>query len=46
MTIGLDPDTVFPRVGIQPGVNEMTIPELRAEADRRTARPACPLTTS
>lgn len=37
MTIGLDPDTVFPRVGVQPGINEMTIPELRAEADRRLA---------
>lgn len=37
MTIGLDPDTVFPRVGVQPGINEMTIPELRAEAERRRA---------
>jgi LPS export ABC transporter permease LptG/LPS export ABC transporter permease LptF len=35
MTIGLDPNTVFPRVGVQPGVNEMTIPELRVEAGRR-----------
>jgi LPS export ABC transporter permease LptG/LPS export ABC transporter permease LptF len=37
MTIGLDPDAVFPRVGVQPGINEMTIPELRAEAERRVA---------
>lgn len=35
MTIGLDPTTVFPRSGIQPGVNEMTIAELRTEASRR-----------
>jgi LPS export ABC transporter permease LptG/LPS export ABC transporter permease LptF len=35
MTLGLDPDSVFPRSGVQRGDNEMTIPELRAEADRR-----------
>jgi LPS export ABC transporter permease LptG/LPS export ABC transporter permease LptF len=35
MTLGLDPDSVFPRVGVQRGDNEMTIPQLRAEADRR-----------
>ncbi len=35
MTIGLDPETVFPRGGLQPGINEMTIPELRREADLR-----------
>jgi LPS export ABC transporter permease LptG/LPS export ABC transporter permease LptF len=35
MTLGMDPDTVFPRAGLQPGENEMTIPELRQEAQRR-----------
>jgi len=37
MTLGLDPETVFPRGGLQPGENEMTMPELRAEAARRVA---------
>jgi LPS export ABC transporter permease LptG/LPS export ABC transporter permease LptF len=37
MTIALDPDTVFPRVGVQPGVNEMTISELRQAAAERLA---------
>jgi len=35
MTLGLDPETVFPRAGLQPGENEMTIPQLREEAQRR-----------
>jgi LPS export ABC transporter permease LptG/LPS export ABC transporter permease LptF len=42
MTIGLDPDAVFPRVGVQPGVNEMTIPELREAAARRVASQLSP----
>lgn len=37
MLISLDPETVFPRSGLQPGVNEMSLAELREEADRRTA---------
>jgi LPS export ABC transporter permease LptG/LPS export ABC transporter permease LptF len=37
MTLGLDPETVFPRAGLQPGENEMTIQELRQEAERRAA---------
>jgi LPS export ABC transporter permease LptG/LPS export ABC transporter permease LptF len=37
MLISLDPETVFPRTGLQPGVNEMSLAELREEADRRIA---------
>ena len=32
--IGLDPDSVFPRVGPQRGYPELTIPDLQAEAQR------------
>ena len=32
--IGLDPDSVFPRVGPQRGYPELTIPELQVEAQR------------
>jgi LPS export ABC transporter permease LptG/LPS export ABC transporter permease LptF len=35
MTLGLDPDSVFPRTGLQKGDNEMTISDLRAEIDKR-----------
>jgi LPS export ABC transporter permease LptG/LPS export ABC transporter permease LptF len=35
MTLGLDPDSVFPRTGVQRGDNEMTIAELQAEIDSR-----------
>jgi LPS export ABC transporter permease LptG/LPS export ABC transporter permease LptF len=35
MTLGLDPDAVFPRAGLQRGENEMTLAELRAEIRRR-----------
>jgi LPS export ABC transporter permease LptG/LPS export ABC transporter permease LptF len=42
MTLGLDPETVFPRGGLQPGENEMTMPELRAEAAARVAAGASP----
>lgn len=37
MTIRLDPETVFPRVGVQPGVNEMSIDQLRGQAAERVA---------
>jgi LPS export ABC transporter permease LptG/LPS export ABC transporter permease LptF len=37
MTLSVDPNTVFPRAGVQPGVNEMTIPELRREAAQRVS---------
>jgi LPS export ABC transporter permease LptG/LPS export ABC transporter permease LptF len=42
MTLGLDPETVFPRGGLQPGENEMTIPQLRAEAAARAAAGVSP----
>jgi LPS export ABC transporter permease LptG len=42
MTLGLDPDTVFPRTGIQRGENEMTIAELEADARRRIAEGVSP----
>ncbi len=32
MTLGLDPDSVFRRINVQPGINEKTIPELREDA--------------
>jgi LPS export ABC transporter permease LptG/LPS export ABC transporter permease LptF len=35
MTLGLDPDSVFPRAGLQRGENEMTIAELRADIAKR-----------
>jgi LPS export ABC transporter permease LptG/LPS export ABC transporter permease LptF len=35
MTITVDPATVFPRTGIQPGPNEMTIADLQQEAANR-----------
>ena len=35
MTLGLDPDSVFPRTGLQKGDNEMSIADLRAEIDKR-----------
>lgn len=37
MTMGLDPETVFPRTGLQKGENEMTIADLRADIARREA---------
>lgn len=37
IVIGLDPDTVFPRSGPQRGLAELTIPQLRQEADRMRA---------
>lgn len=38
MTLGLDPEAVFPRSGLQKGDNELTIADLRAEIQRRTAQ--------
>ena len=38
MTLSLDPETVFPRTGLQRGENEMTIADLRAEIVRREAQ--------
>ncbi len=38
MTMGLDPETVFPRTGLQKGENEMTIADLRREIARREAQ--------
>lgn len=38
MTLALDPETVFPRGGLQPGLNEMTIGELQADIDARAAQ--------
>jgi LPS export ABC transporter permease LptG/LPS export ABC transporter permease LptF len=35
MTLRLDPDSVFPRTGLQKGDNEMTIADLRQEIDKR-----------
>ena len=32
LTVQLDPETVFPRQGLTPGDNEMTIPQLRTKA--------------
>lgn len=32
LTVSLDPETVFPRQGLTPGDNEMTIPQLRTKA--------------
>ncbi len=32
LTVQLDPETVFPRQGLAPGDNEMTIPQLRTKA--------------
>lgn len=37
MTMGLDPETVFPRTGLQKGENEMTIADLRRDIARRQA---------
>ena len=37
IVIGLDADTVFPRTGPQRGFRELSLAELRAEADRLTA---------
>lgn len=37
MTMGLDPETVFPRTGLQKGENEMTIADLRQDIARRRA---------
>ena len=34
LVIGLDPESVFPRAGPQRGYPELTIPQLRAEAER------------
>ena len=42
MTLGLDPDSVFPRTGLQKGDNEMTITDLRAEVDKRTRQGLSP----
>lgn len=35
MTLGLDPEAVFPRSGLQKGDNELTLADLRAEIARR-----------
>ena len=32
LTVQLDPETVFPRSGLAPGDNELTIPQLRTKA--------------
>lgn len=32
LTVSLDPETVFPRQGLTPGDNELTIPQLRTKA--------------
>ena len=42
MTLGLDPDSVFPRTGLQKGDNEMTIDDLRAEIDKRVQQGLSP----
>lgn len=42
MTLGLDPETVFPRTGLQKGENEMTIADLREEITRREAQGLSP----
>ena len=42
MVMSLDPNTVFPRVGPQRGYPELTIPELRAEAERLEAQGLSP----
>ena len=38
MTIGLDPETVFPRTGPQKGDNEMSLDDLRAEVEKRAGQ--------
>ena len=42
MSLSLDPETVFPRTGLQKGDNEMTIADLRAEVASRRAQGLSP----
>ena len=38
MVLGLNPDDVFPKVNLQPGLNEKTIAQLRVDADAKRAK--------
>jgi LPS export ABC transporter permease LptG/LPS export ABC transporter permease LptF len=38
MVLGLNPDDVFPKINLQPGLNEKTIAQLRADADTKRAK--------
>jgi lipopolysaccharide export system permease protein len=35
LTLGLDPNSVFPKINVQPGINEKTIPALKEDAARK-----------